>query len=317
MRVKLLFRTARTFGVEKRERVKLLCKRPRKKSVGKWNSLPSVVFENILLFLAQQNVEDVHRCRAVCKAWNDNIKNEFCKPSRRGVIRERLNFNWREGSYPSRHEILQAKKAIRYGILDQTKVEDFVVRIKLAMLGGHTILPQIRLRPTFEDYNSAANLAEAGLIHRIDTLGVWEGYNIGNISRKAVDSLINCVTGNLYVKRISGTPLICQVYGKARCNVLGIGHQILNEHSTRALVETMEARINYLLIRANVLLDIDTLIEYSGLGLCKDIRLGYDAANKYGERLMKWASRCKWLTRLSHQNDNEKFEMRFCRMKVF
>ena len=109
---------------------------------------------------------------------------------------------------------------------------------------------------------------------------------------------------------------------KQVCSILTIhhryiGHQILNEHSTRALVETMEARISSLLIRANVLLDIDTLIEYSGLGLCKNIILGYDAANKYGERLMKWASRCKWLTRLSHQNDNEKFEMRFCRMKVF
>ena len=317
MRVKLLLRAARTIGEEKREKMRSLCKRTRKKSVGNWNSIPTVVFENILLFLIQQNVEELRKCRAVCKTWNDRIKNEFCKPSRRGVIRERLNFNWKEGLYPSRYEILQAKKAIRYGILDQTKVEDFVVRIKMAMLGGHTILPQVKLRPTFEDYRSAANLAEAGFIHRIDTLGVWEGYNIKNISRKAVDSLINCVTGNLYVKRLSGTPLICQVYGRARSNVLGIGHQTLTEYETRVLVETMEARINYLLIRANVVLDINTLIEYSGLGLCKDIRLGYSAAIKYGDKLMRWAAKCKWMTRVTHQNDAEKFEMRFYRMKVF
>ena len=315
MKFKELFRVAKTFGVKRLEKLKLLRKKPQKRCAGAWNSLPSIAFEKILLFLVQQSVEDLHKCRMVCKSWNNRIKNEFCIINRREVVQQRMNFNWKEGLYPSRCEVLQAKKAVRYGLLDQTKVEDFVMRIKIAMYGGYGDHPQCELRPNFDDYKSAASLAEAGLIHNIDTIGIWPGYDVRMMPREAVDSLVQCVTDGVFINRLEGPSYIRRIYGNVKSKVLGIGYQVLPERETKILVEAMEQRIACLMIRADVDLDINALLEYSGMGLCKDIRLGYDAGCKYGDQLMQWSLRNKWVTTVNYQGDKERFEMKFYKMR--
>ena len=170
MKFKELFRVAKTFGVKRLEKLKLLRKKPQKRCAGAWNSLPSIAFEKILLFLVQQSVEDLHKCRMVCKSWNNRIKNEFCIINRREVVQQRMNFNWKEGLYPSRCEVLQAKKAVRYGLLDQTKVEDFVMRIKIAMYGGYGDHPQCELRPNFTKMQSFL-FPKIGFPSRISRIG--------------------------------------------------------------------------------------------------------------------------------------------------
>ena len=72
--------------------------------------LPELVFDDIMLRIGLNDLESLHRCRQVCKSWNDRImRNIWDNPSKRNLIKIRIEKDWGPGMIPSLEEISHAK----------------------------------------------------------------------------------------------------------------------------------------------------------------------------------------------------------------
>ena len=89
---------------------------------------------------------------------------------------------------------------------------------------------------------------------------------------------------------------------------LFIDNQTLDVEDTKALVKSMEADgFRITLMIGDVILDINTLTEYSGNGQCSDVRISGDTADRYRDELRTWAKNKQW--RVDTDIDGN-FEMR-------
>ena len=63
-----------------------------------YSLLPELVFDDIMLRIGLSNLESLHRCRQVCKSWNDRImRNIWDNPSKRNLIKTRIENDWGPG----------------------------------------------------------------------------------------------------------------------------------------------------------------------------------------------------------------------------
>ena len=57
--------------------------------------LPDLPFTDIMLMVGLKNIEYLHRCRQVCKNWNEKImSNIWESPSRKNIMKARIETVW-------------------------------------------------------------------------------------------------------------------------------------------------------------------------------------------------------------------------------
>ena len=69
-----------------------------------------LIFQKIMMMVGLDSLESLHRCEQVCTAWNSMImQNIWESPSKRGIIKKRIERKWAPGIYPTDEDISHAK----------------------------------------------------------------------------------------------------------------------------------------------------------------------------------------------------------------
>ena len=81
-----------------------------------WAELPDLIFIDVMMKLGFESLEVLHKCRQVCKAWNNLILRDIYQSKNKRkigkILKERIEENWAPGnSPPSEDEISNAKWA--------------------------------------------------------------------------------------------------------------------------------------------------------------------------------------------------------------
>ena len=75
-----------------------------------WVTLPDMIFSDIMMMVGLESLESLHRCRQVCSKWNEKILETIWEnPSRKRIMKEKIERNWGPGMYPSDEEISHAR----------------------------------------------------------------------------------------------------------------------------------------------------------------------------------------------------------------
>ena len=88
-----------------------------------WRLLPDLALADIMLMVGLESLESLHRCRQVCRTWNEKIMNNIWGSKRnRKKIKAKIEKSWgpwmfpslstidrRSMIYPSNEEISHAK----------------------------------------------------------------------------------------------------------------------------------------------------------------------------------------------------------------
>lgn len=77
-----------------------------------WLTLPELIFSDIMMMVGLKSLESLHRCRQVCKTWNDMILREIWESqSKKMIMKEKIEKNWGDGywMFPSDEDISHAK----------------------------------------------------------------------------------------------------------------------------------------------------------------------------------------------------------------
>ena len=60
-----------------------------------WRMLPDLIFSDIMMKIVLENVGSLHRCRQVCKTWNQRILIIIWEnPSKREIIKTKIEKTW-------------------------------------------------------------------------------------------------------------------------------------------------------------------------------------------------------------------------------
>ena len=60
-----------------------------------WLSLPELIFSDIMMMVGLESLDSLHRCRQVCKTWNEMILRDIWESQSKKKI-ERLTRRFRE-----------------------------------------------------------------------------------------------------------------------------------------------------------------------------------------------------------------------------
>ena len=75
-----------------------------------WLTLPDLIFNNIMMMVGLESLETLHRCRQVCKSWNEMILRDIWEShSKRKIMKLRIERSWGPGMLPTNEEISHAK----------------------------------------------------------------------------------------------------------------------------------------------------------------------------------------------------------------
>ena len=75
-----------------------------------WLTLPELILSDIMMMVGLKSLESLHRCRQVCSKWNEMILREIWEnPSKKKIMKQRIERSWGPGMYPSDEEISHAK----------------------------------------------------------------------------------------------------------------------------------------------------------------------------------------------------------------
>ena len=75
-----------------------------------WVTLPAMIFSDIMMIVGVESLESLHRCRQVCKLWNEKILRDIWEnPSKKKIMKERIERSWGPEMLPSNEEISHAK----------------------------------------------------------------------------------------------------------------------------------------------------------------------------------------------------------------
>ena len=76
-----------------------------------WDTLPELIFCDIMMKVGLDSIETLHRCRQVCKTWNVTILDEIWgNQSRKRIIKMRIEEIWDcSWMFPSEDVISHAK----------------------------------------------------------------------------------------------------------------------------------------------------------------------------------------------------------------
>ena len=75
-----------------------------------WVKLPRLILSDVMMMVGLESLESLHRCRQVCKTWNEMILRDIWEnPSKKRIMKERIERSWGRKMLPSDEEIAQAK----------------------------------------------------------------------------------------------------------------------------------------------------------------------------------------------------------------
>ena len=83
-------------------------------------TFPDLIFEEIILMIGLESLEDLDTCRLVCKEWNRRIMKKLRAirdhpiEKWRTVLKKRIEKCWGPGNYPSDRSILLANTLGKY-----------------------------------------------------------------------------------------------------------------------------------------------------------------------------------------------------------
>ena len=142
-----------------------------------WRMLPDLIFSDIMMKIVLESFESLHRCRQVCKNWNERIlSNIWESPSKREIIKTKIEKTWEDVFL-----WLESR-----GILRTDKIASLVK--KFSSLRGFRELQQI---------TCAASLAHHGYIRFIEDLKL-ERLDLSSIPANNLASLVSCVTPQMW-----------------------------------------------------------------------------------------------------------------------
>ena len=75
-----------------------------------WSRLPDLALADIMFMVGLESLESLHRCRQVCRTWNEKImENIWGNNKNRKIITVKIAKNWGPRMFPSNEEISHAK----------------------------------------------------------------------------------------------------------------------------------------------------------------------------------------------------------------
>ena len=75
-----------------------------------WLTLPDLIFNDIMMMVGLKSLESVHRCKQVCKKWNEMIlRNIWESQSKKRIMKRRIERSWGPDMLPTDEEISHAK----------------------------------------------------------------------------------------------------------------------------------------------------------------------------------------------------------------
>ena len=75
-----------------------------------WVTIPDLIFSDIMMMVGLASLESLHRCRQVCSKWNEKILRYIWEsPSKRKIMKERIEKNWGPNILPTDEDISHAK----------------------------------------------------------------------------------------------------------------------------------------------------------------------------------------------------------------
>ena len=102
------------------------------------------------------------------------------------------------------------------------------------------------------------------------------------------------MTSFLRIENVIGGQQIVSLLTNLKCDGLSIDRQSLGREEIQALVQAMQSGVEWVTRMEKVTLDVEALAEYSGQGVCREVRLLGDTAARYKEELRTWASNRNW-----------------------
>ena len=122
--------------------------------------------------------------------------------------------------------------------------------------------------------------------------------DLSSVPRSHLASLVSYLSCGLDIFNVTGCDLI-NILDNVKTEKLRIIRRSLNKEETRALVQAMETRVKELglrdqMMRDQMTLDIRTLLDYSGNGMCSEVECLGKTAENYREELTSWAMDRNW-----------------------
>ena len=89
---------------------------PKKPPNPDWRMLPDLIFSDIMMKIVLESFESLHRCRQVCKTWNERILSSIWEnPSKKEIIKIRIKKTWGIDSMQRRyHDVIISEDEISH-----------------------------------------------------------------------------------------------------------------------------------------------------------------------------------------------------------
>ena len=219
-----------------------------------WQNLTDLIFAEIMMACGQNSLNDLQKCRQVCQNWNVMIY-QMTKHKKDTISRK-------AGSLAAQ---IKGKSS--------------------STSGSSLLLPEII---------TAASLAYHGLLDFMDELCV-EDVDLASVPAEHLMDLVE-LADIVHIINVSNYDLISVLANVNCCEELCIDRQILGSEETQELVQAMEYDVERVAlgIEGEVRLDITTLTQYSGQGMCGMVECRDDTLNLYRDEVRAWAQRISW-----------------------
>ena len=250
-----------------------------------WLALPEPIFSDIMLMVGLDSLSRLHRCRQVCKTWNELIARVIWDSgNKKMILRERIQRNWGPGMLPSEEEISLAKMLVAGGILEPGQIQSLTERIRGVLSFGDGDITIV---------TCGAALAHHGLLGPVDKL-VLNDVDVSEVPAQHLASLASCVTSFLRIENVIGGQQVVSLLTNLKCDGLVISRQFLGQEETQALVQALESGVKAVWVCGGVTLDVEALSEYSGQGVCRVVEISGDTAARHREELWNWTRNRNW-----------------------
>ena len=282
--------------------------------------LPDLIFTEIMLMMVCDSLENLHRCRQVCKTWNEKImKNIWENPGKVKIIQAWIEEKWKWISkIPSNEEISHVKwlgKFIYSSFLNSLLNYSFSFLESKGIFNTEVIESLTKYvrthscNDTVPKITCAASLAYHGLIglDSVEFISFCDE-NLSSVPTSHLAALASCVLLEVSIRNVSGCNLVSFLNSIDGCHILIMSEQSLCVEDSQALVnamghvERMQLGVDMVTLGKGVILDINTFTKYNGQGECRMVEFQADTATRYGADLRDWARRINWDVTL--ENDN-------------
>ena len=138
---------------------------------------------------------------------------------------------------------------------------------------------------------SAASLAHQGLLGPVRRLWL-EGVDLTSIPAEHMAALVSSATWSVLISNVSGCDFVT-ILDSVKSQWLNIYDQSLGLEETQALVRAMETRVEEVGLN-RVIVDIEALTKYNGLGKCWHVSCRTYYLNKEKLKTWAWAKSIDW-----------------------